>query len=109
MTMLKDKKSVNDRTTNFWSLKAYCAMPNQKPLNVAIIGTGIFARRHLKAFEKLPDKYNLVACSNRSQDKAEKFAEAVSSAVILSPLPLEPFLFIYLLPSFLCLCLCFCF
>ncbi|RUS23089.1 hypothetical protein BC937DRAFT_92584, partial [Endogone sp. FLAS-F59071] len=37
--------------------------------------SGIFARRHLKAFEKLPDKYNLAACSNRSRDKAEKLAE----------------------------------
>ncbi|KAG2180201.1 hypothetical protein INT43_003990 [Umbelopsis isabellina] len=45
------------------------------PVKIAIIGTGIFAYRHLKAFRAIGDKYQIVACCNRSREKAEKFAK----------------------------------
>ncbi|KAI8373930.1 hypothetical protein EDC96DRAFT_497991 [Choanephora cucurbitarum] len=49
---------------------------SQKPLKVGIIGTGIFARRHYKAYESVgKDKFEVVACANRSKDKALDFAK----------------------------------
>ncbi|KAL1924988.1 uncharacterized protein VTP21DRAFT_4642 [Calcarisporiella thermophila] len=46
------------------------------PLRTAVIGTGIFSRkRHLPAFEKQRDKFQIVACCNRSREKAEIFAD----------------------------------
>ena len=51
---------------------------SQKPLKVGIIGTGIFARRHYKAYESVgKDKFEIVACANRSKDKALDFAKEV--------------------------------
>ena len=49
------------------------------PVKIAIIGTGIFAYRHLKAFRAIGNKYEIVACCNRSREKAEKFAKEVST------------------------------
>lgn len=49
------------------------------PIKVGIIGTGIFAFRHLRAYAAIgSDKFQIVACCNRSRDKAEKFAKEVS-------------------------------
>ncbi|KAI9306805.1 hypothetical protein BJ944DRAFT_262930 [Cunninghamella echinulata] len=46
------------------------------PIKVGIIGTGIFAFRHLRAYTAIgSDKFQIVACCNRSRDKAEKFAK----------------------------------
>ena len=51
---------------------------NQQPIRVGIIGTGIFAYRHLRAYNAVgKDKFQVVACANRSRDKAVKFAEEV--------------------------------
>ncbi|ORX51654.1 NAD(P)-binding protein [Hesseltinella vesiculosa] len=52
-------------------------MPQQQgPIRVGIIGTGIFAYRHMRAYRHLgADKFVIVACSNRSREKAEKFAQ----------------------------------
>ncbi|CAO3658926.1 unnamed protein product [Umbelopsis ramanniana] len=58
------------------------------PVKIAIIGTGIFAYRHLKAFRAIGNKYEIVACCNRSREKAEKFAKEVGlpdSAVYTDP------------------------
>ncbi|CAO3633239.1 unnamed protein product [Cunninghamella blakesleeana] len=47
-----------------------------KPIKVGIIGTGIFAYRHLRAYTAVgSDKFQVVACCNRSKEKAEKFAK----------------------------------
>lgn len=49
-----------------------------KPIQVGILGTGIFAYRHLRAYRALgEDKFKIVACANRSREKAEKFAQEV--------------------------------
>lgn len=45
-------------------------------LNVAVIGTGIFATdAHLPSFQRLTDTYRLVGCYNRTESKAQAFAE----------------------------------
>lgn len=50
----------------------------QQPIRIGIIGTGIFAYRHLRAYRAVgQDKFQIVACANRSRDKAEKFAQEV--------------------------------
>jgi UDP-N-acetyl-2-amino-2-deoxyglucuronate dehydrogenase len=56
------------------------------PVKIAIIGTGIFAYRHLKAFRAIGNKYDIVACCNRSREKAEKFAKEVSARYVGRPL-----------------------
>ena len=53
-------------------------MSSAAPIKIAIIGTGIFAYRHLKAFRTIGNKFEIVACCNRSREKAEKFAKEVS-------------------------------
>ncbi|KAI8393702.1 uncharacterized protein BYT42DRAFT_619855 [Radiomyces spectabilis] len=64
----------------------------QQPIKVGIIGTGIFAYRHLRAYQALgAEKYQLVACANRSRDKAVKFAAEAGipeSAIYSDPLEL---------------------
>ncbi|KAI9279005.1 hypothetical protein BDA99DRAFT_554597 [Phascolomyces articulosus] len=60
---------------------------SQQPIRVGIIGTGIFAYRHLRAYEAVgKDKFLVVACANRSRDKAEKFAKeaGISESAIYS-------------------------
>lgn len=50
-----------------------------QPIRIGIIGTGIFAHRHHKAYRTVgPEKYQIVACANRSKDKALAFAKEVS-------------------------------
>lgn len=50
----------------------------QQPIRIGIIGTGIFAYRHLRAYRAVgQDKIQIVACANRSRDKAVKFAQEV--------------------------------
>lgn len=45
------------------------------PLNVGIVGTGIFARnKHLPTFQQHSDKFKPVACFNRTKSKADAFA-----------------------------------
>ncbi|CDO93391.1 unnamed protein product [Kluyveromyces dobzhanskii CBS 2104] len=45
------------------------------PLNVGIVGTGIFARnKHLPTFQQESDKFRPVACFNRTKSKADAFA-----------------------------------
>lgn len=47
-------------------------------IKVGIIGTGIFAYRHHRAYQAVGnDKFQIVACSNRSKDKALAFAKEV--------------------------------
>ncbi|KAI9498111.1 hypothetical protein BDB00DRAFT_913853 [Zychaea mexicana] len=62
---------------------------NQQPIRVGIIGTGIFAYRHLRAYNAVgQDKFQIVACANRSRDKAEKFAKEAGipeSAIYADP------------------------
>ena len=61
---------------------------SQQPVRVGIIGTGIFAYRHLRAYSAVgSDKFQIVACANRSRDKAEKFAKEVKvdALAILHP------------------------
>ncbi|KAI9030169.1 hypothetical protein CLU79DRAFT_802665 [Phycomyces nitens] len=64
-------------------------MSCQTPIKVGIIGTGIFAYRHLKAYRALgQDKFQIVACCNRSKEKAVKFAKEAGipeSAVYTDP------------------------
>ncbi|KAI8068270.1 hypothetical protein BC940DRAFT_273217 [Gongronella butleri] len=51
-------------------------MATQAPIRVGIVGTGIFAYRHLRAYRAVgADKFVVVACANRSKDKALKFAQ----------------------------------
>lgn len=46
------------------------------PLNVGIVGTGIFARDgHLPSYQKYPEQFNVAACFNRTKAKAEDFAK----------------------------------
>nr|CAE84407.1 hypothetical protein [Nakaseomyces delphensis] len=46
------------------------------PLNVGIIGTGIFATdRHLPSYQEMPDKFKVVAAFNRTKSKAVAFGE----------------------------------
>ncbi|KAI8997512.1 hypothetical protein BDB01DRAFT_771395 [Pilobolus umbonatus] len=63
-----------------------------EPIRIGIIGTGIFAHRHHRAYQSVgTDKYQLVACANRSMDKAKAFAEEVGipeSAVYTNPIDL---------------------
>ncbi|KAG2224280.1 hypothetical protein INT45_012848 [Circinella minor] len=65
---------------------------NQQPIRVGIIGTGIFAYRHLRAYNAVgKDKFQVVACANRSRDKAVKFAEEAGipeSAIYTDPVDL---------------------
>lgn len=51
-------------------------------LNVAIIGTGIFAKEtHLPTLKNLSNEFNVVGCYNRSIEKAEEFGELASCKV----------------------------
>lgn len=43
-------------------------------VNVGIVGTGIFARDSHMAALKVAGGYNVVACTNRTREKAERFA-----------------------------------
>lgn len=46
------------------------------PLNVGVIGTGIFATdRHLPSYQEMSDDFKVVAAFNRTKSKALKFAE----------------------------------
>lgn len=46
------------------------------PLNVGIVGTGIFAREtHLPAYQAHPEEFHVAAVFNRTRSKAESFAE----------------------------------
>lgn len=46
------------------------------PLNVGIVGTGIFAKdMHLPCYQSYPDKFNVAAATNRTKSKAEDFAK----------------------------------
>ncbi|KAI8089243.1 uncharacterized protein BX664DRAFT_332514 [Halteromyces radiatus] len=60
-----------------------------QPIKVGIIGTGIFAYRHLRAYlTNGQDKFQIVACANRSREKAEKFAKEAGipeSAIYTDP------------------------
>lgn len=50
----------------------------EEPVRIGIIGTGVFAYRHMRAYKAVgEDKFKIVACANRSRDKAEKFAKEV--------------------------------
>ncbi|KAI7874821.1 NAD(P)-binding protein [Lichtheimia hyalospora FSU 10163] len=64
----------------------------QQPIRIGIIGTGIFAYRHLRAYRAVgQDKFQIVACANRSRDKAVKFAQEAGipeSAIYTDPLEL---------------------
>lgn len=49
------------------------------PIKVGIIGTGIFAYRHHRAYKAVgDDKFEIVACANRSKEKALAFAREVT-------------------------------
>lgn len=53
-------------------------MSNQ-PIRIGIIGTGIFAHRHNRAYQAVGnEKFQLVACANRSKDKALAFTKEVT-------------------------------
>lgn len=57
---------------------------NNAVIKVGIIGTGIFAYRHLRAYQAV-GQFEVVACANRSLEKAQKFAKEASK-------PSTPFL-----------------
>ncbi|KAG2193031.1 hypothetical protein INT46_000004 [Mucor plumbeus] len=65
---------------------------SDQPIRIGIIGTGIFAHRHNRAYQAVGnEKFQLVACANRSKDKALAFAKEVGiteSAVYTSPFDL---------------------
>lgn len=49
------------------------------PLNIGVVGTGIFARDgHLPVFQDHPDQFKVVAAFNKTKAKAESFAEAAA-------------------------------
>lgn len=51
-------------------------------LNIAIIGTGIFAKdTHLPVLQSLADEFNVYACYNRSVEKATAFSELANCKV----------------------------
>ncbi|KAF0272353.1 hypothetical protein FOG51_02507 [Hanseniaspora uvarum] len=51
-------------------------------LNVAVIGTGIFAKEtHLPTLKSLSNEFNVIGCYNRSVDKAEEFSQLASCKV----------------------------
>jgi predicted homoserine dehydrogenase-like protein len=50
---------------------------NSTVIKVGIIGTGIFAYRHLRAYQAV-GQFQIVACANRSLEKAQKFAKEAS-------------------------------
>lgn len=51
-------------------------MSTFKPLKVAIVGTGIFARdSHLPSLKSQPELFEVYSCFNRTKAKAEIFAE----------------------------------
>ncbi|KAI8977636.1 hypothetical protein BDF20DRAFT_821374 [Mycotypha africana] len=60
-----------------------------QPIKIGIIGTGIFAHRHHRAYQAVgKDKFEIVACCNRSKDKALAFAKELGipeSAVYTNP------------------------
>lgn len=54
-------------------------MASEQPIRIGIIGTGIFAYRHHRAYQAVGgDKFQIVACANRSKEKALAFAKEVS-------------------------------
>ncbi|KAI7873326.1 uncharacterized protein EV154DRAFT_430921 [Mucor mucedo] len=65
---------------------------SEQTIKIGIIGTGIFAHRHNRAYQAVGGKkFEIVACANRSKDKALAFAKEVGipeSAVYTSPLDL---------------------
>lgn len=51
---------------------------SEQTIRIGIIGTGIFAHRHNRAYQAVGDKkFEIVACANRSKDKALAFAKEV--------------------------------
>jgi predicted dehydrogenase len=52
---------------------------SEQTIRIGIIGTGIFAHRHNRAYQAVGNnKFEIVACANRSKDKALAFAKEVS-------------------------------
>lgn len=52
---------------------------SEQTIRIGIIGTGIFAHRHNRAYQAVGDqKFKIVACANRSKDKALDFAKEVN-------------------------------
>ncbi len=58
-------------------------MAGQKPIGIGIIGTGGWARAFWAEAQNSPD-VKLVACWNRTREKAEKFAERYGGEVVSS-------------------------
>ncbi|GAA5806610.1 hypothetical protein HPULCUR_012150 [Helicostylum pulchrum] len=51
---------------------------SDQTIRIGIIGTGLFAHRHNRAYQAVGDnKFKIVACANRSKDKAIAFAKEV--------------------------------
>ena len=51
-------------------------------LNIAIVGTGIFAKdTHLPSLKSLSSEFNIVGCYNRSIEKAEEFSKVATCKV----------------------------
>ncbi|CAO3647797.1 unnamed protein product [Mucor hiemalis] len=65
---------------------------SEQTIRIGIIGTGIFAHRHNRAYQAVGNnKFEIVACANRSKDKALAFAKEVGipeSAVYTNPVDL---------------------
>jgi predicted dehydrogenase len=57
-------------------------MSSEQPIRIGIIGTGIFAHRHHRAYQAVGNnKFQIVACANRSQEKALAFAKEVKKGI----------------------------
>ncbi|KAI9310164.1 hypothetical protein BX666DRAFT_2010886 [Dichotomocladium elegans] len=86
-----EMKNAGRSTFSFWPSFPFIWYKDMSsdPIRVGIIGTGIFAYRHLRAYRALgEDKFKIVACANRSRDKAEKFAKEAGisdSAIYTNP------------------------
>lgn len=58
-------------------------MSDSRPIRVGIVGTGIFAQRHLRAYRAVGQhRFEIVACCNRTRSKAEAFAKDVSKRTL---------------------------
>lgn len=56
---------------------------SEQTIRIGVIGTGIFAHRHNRAYQAVGGKkFEIVACANRSKDKALAFAKEVKKIYI---------------------------
>src|SRR3974390_619072 len=52
-------------------------------MRVGIIGTGVIAWKHAQAYKNIG--YQITACTDRTEEKGQKFAEATGSEFVATP------------------------